>query len=119
MKNALVIDDVRMTADTMVRLLKALGYQARAAYGSSAGLAILREETPDIVFVDINMPGVSGLEVLGYIAREPHLAKVAVFVATSDDQPETRRQALSHGARQVLIKPVTVEGLAEALRTLA
>jgi CheY-like chemotaxis protein len=50
MKNVLVIDDSRATADTLVRILKALGYPARAVYGSSAGISILREETPDLVF---------------------------------------------------------------------
>jgi twitching motility two-component system response regulator PilH len=118
MRNVLVVDDSRVTADTMVRLLKALGYQARAAYGSSAGLAILREEVPDIVFLDINMPGVSGFEVLKFISREPRLAKVPVIVATSDDQKETREQALRQGARGFLVKPVSVEALAEVLDSL-
>jgi twitching motility two-component system response regulator PilH len=118
MRNILVVDDSRVTADTMVRLLKALGYQARAAYGSSAGLAILREEVPDMVFLDINMPGVSGFEVLKFISREPRLAKVPVIVATSDDQKETREQALSQGARGFLVKPVSVEALAEVLDSL-
>jgi twitching motility two-component system response regulator PilH len=118
MRNILVVDDSRVTADTMVRLLKALGYQARAAYGSSAGLAILREEVPDMVFLDINMPGVSGFEVLKFISREPRLAKVPVIVATSDDQKETREQALKQGARGFLVKPVSVESLAEVLDSL-
>lgn len=118
MRNVLVVDDSRVTADTMVRLLKALGYQARAAYGSSAGLAILREEVPDMVFLDINMPGVSGFEVLKFISREPRLAKVPVIVATSDDQKETREQALRQGARGFLVKPVGVEALAEILDSL-
>lgn len=118
MRNVLVVDDSRVTADTMILLLKALGHQARAAYGSSAGLAILREEVPDMVFLDINMPGVSGFEVLKFISREPRLAKVPVIVATSDDQKETREQALRQGARGFLVKPVSVEALAEVLDSL-
>lgn len=118
MPNVLVVDDSRITADTMVQMLNALGYQARAAYGSSAGLLILREEVPDIIFLDINMPGLSGFEVLKFITREPRLAHVPVFVATSDDQPETREQALRQGARDLLVKPVTVDVLDDILKGL-
>ena len=118
-KNVLVIDDSRATADTLVRILKALGYPARAVYGSSAGISILREEAPDLVFLDINMPGISGFEVLKFISREPRLAKMPVIVVSSEEQPETRQQALREGARAFLTKPVTVDMLDEVLRSFA
>lgn len=116
MHNALVIDDNRATADSMVRVLKALGIQARAAYGPGPGMAILGLEKPDIVFLDINMPGVSGFEILSYIGREPKLAEVPVFICTSDDQPQTKQQALENGARGFLVKPVTVDALESILK---
>jgi CheY-like chemotaxis protein len=116
MHNALVIDDNRATADSMVRVLRALGIQARAAYGPGPGMAILGVEKPDMVFLDINMPGVSGFEILGYVCREPRLAEVPVFVCTSDDQPQTQQQAIQSGARDFLVKPVTVDVLETALK---
>jgi CheY-like chemotaxis protein len=116
MTNALVIDDTRSTADSLVRVLKALNVQARAAYGPGPGMAILRSETPDVIFLDINMPGVSGFEILSYLSREPRLSKVPVIVVTSDDQPQTRKQAMENGARMVLIKPATVDHLEDALK---
>jgi twitching motility two-component system response regulator PilH len=116
MHNALVIDDNRSTADSMVRVLRALGIQARAAYGPGPGMSILGHEKPDMVFLDINMPGVSGFEILSYVSREPRLADVPVFVCTSDDQPQTKDQALKNGARDFLVKPVTVDALELALK---
>lgn len=116
MRNALVIDDNRATADSLVRVLRALGFQSRAAYGPGPGMAILSAERPDLIFLDINMPGVSGFEILSYVGREPRLAAVPVFVCTSDDQPQTRQQALKNGARDFLLKPVTVDLLEEALK---
>lgn len=116
MTNALVIDDTRMTADSLVRVLKALNIQARAAYGPGPGIGILQTETPDVVFLDINMPGVSGFEILSYLSREPRLSKVPVFVVTSDDQPETIKHAMAGGARAVLIKPASVDALESALK---
>jgi twitching motility two-component system response regulator PilH len=116
MKTALVIDDNRSTADSLARVLKALGMQTRTAYGPSPAMALLRTETPDSIFLDINMPGVNGFEILKYVIREPRLAKVPVFVCTSDDQPQTRAQAMSEGARAFLTKPITVDALESALK---
>lgn len=116
MLNALVVDDNRSTADSMVRVLKALGIQARAAYGPGPGMAILSSQKPNMVFLDINMPGVSGFEILRYVGREPRLMDVPVFVCTSDDQPQTRQDAMKNGASDFLLKPVTVDALEKALR---
>jgi twitching motility two-component system response regulator PilH len=116
MYKALVVDDNRSTADSIVRVLVVLGIQARAAYGSGSGLTILNNETPDMIILDINMPGVSGFEILGYISREPRFTKIPVFICSSDDQPETRQLALKAGAREFLLKPVTVDALEVALK---
>jgi CheY-like chemotaxis protein len=117
MTTALVIDDARMTADSLVQVLGILDIQARAAYGPGPGMAILKVERPDIVFLDINMPGVSGFEILKFIGREPHLgSNLPVFVVTSDDQPETIKHAIAGGARAVLIKPVSVDTVEAALK---
>ncbi len=116
MSYALVIDDNRATADSLVRVLQVLSVPSRAAYGPGPGMAILRSETPSVVFLDINMPGVSGFEILRYCSREPRLAKVPVLIVSSDDQPQTRQQALDGGARAYLLKPVTVDILEEALK---
>jgi CheY-like chemotaxis protein len=101
----------------MVRVLQALGIQARAAYGPTPGLAILRTEKPDMIFLDINMPGVNGFEILRYAGREPHLVSVPVFVCTSDDQPQTQEQAIQGGAKAFLLKPVTIDVLEAALQS--
>ena len=119
MFNALVVDDNRATADSMVRVLKALGIQAHAAYGPGPGLAILGAEKPDVIFLDINMPGISGFEILSYVGREPRLNNVPVFICTSDDQPQTQQQAIKNGARDLLLKPVTVDVLEAALKKVS
>jgi CheY-like chemotaxis protein len=116
MHNALVVDDNRSTADSLVRVLQALGLEARAAYGPGPGMNILRSERPDVIFLDINMPGVSGFEILKFIGREPRLEKVPVFICTSDDQPQTQQQAMASGASGFLLKPVTIDALEAVLK---
>ena len=117
MDEALVIDDNRTTADALKQMLAVLGLQARVAYGSSPAISILGSGfLPRFVFLDINMPGVDGTEILAYLRREPDLMPVPVFVVTSDDQPETRRKVMKLGATAMIIKPATIDVLEGALK---
>ena len=117
MSEALIIDDNRTTADALRQMLAVLGFKARVAYGSDAGMAVLSSGLiPRFVCLDINMPGLDGTEVLGYLRREPRLIAVAVFVITSDDQPETRKKVMKLGATAVLLKPATIDVLENALK---
>ena len=117
MTEALIIDDNRTTADALGQMLNVLGFKARVAYGSGAGMTILSSGfTPKFVCLDINMPGVDGIEILAYLRREPRLIPVPVFVITSDDQPETRRKVMRLGANVMIIKPATIDALEDALK---
>lgn len=116
MLEALVIDDNRHTADALVEMLSMLGLGARVAYGSSPAMALLNEMIPSFVLLDVNMPGVSGLEILAYLKREPRLSKAPVIVITSDDQPETKKRALDGGAQTIILKPVSLTQLEMALQ---
>lgn len=113
---ALIIDDNRQTADALQQMLGVLDVEARVAYGSSPAMDILRMFTPNLILLDINMPGVDGLEVLAYLRREPRLAPVPVVVITSDDQPDTRVRVMKGGATAMLIKPATLDALEGALK---
>lgn len=117
MTEALIIDDNRTTADALGQMLNVLGFKARIAYGSGAAMSLLASGfTPRFICLDINMPGIGGIEILAYLRREPRLIPVPVFVITSDDQPETRRKALKLGANMLILKPATIDALEEALR---
>jgi CheY-like chemotaxis protein len=115
MTYALVIDDNKQTTDALVQMLKIWDIPARSALNPSSAMTILKAETPGVVFLDINMPGVDGFEVLGYLKREPRLAKIPVVIVTSDDQPLTYKRAKEGGAESVIIKPVMVDLLEKAL----
>ena len=111
MNDALVIDDNRETADALYEMLTVLGVSARTAYGASPAITVLSTFTPGLILLDINMPGVDGLEILAYLRREPRLIPVPVIVITADDQPETTARVLKGGANAIMIKPATLETL--------
>ena len=117
MTDALIVDDNRQTADALHQMLDVLGVRARVAYGSSPAISMLGGGfTPTLICLDINMPGVDGIEILLYLRREPRLVKIPVIVITSDDQPETRRKVMSGGATAMIIKPATIDSLEQALK---
>jgi len=117
MTEALIIDDNRSTADALSQMLTVLGFKSRVAYGSSAAMSILGSGlTPQFIFLDLNMPGVAGTEILAFLRREPRLIRVPVVVVTSDDQPETRTKVLRLGATALVLKPATIESLEAALK---
>ncbi|MBN2046042.1 MAG: response regulator [Anaerolineales bacterium] len=118
MPKALIVDDSRQIADSMVNMLAFFDIEARPAYGARAALNALKEMTPSIVFLDLNMPGLTGFEVLSYLRREPHLELVPVIVVTSDDQPESAELAMQRGASSYVIKPMTLDVLESTLKTL-
>jgi CheY-like chemotaxis protein len=118
MISALVIDDNRQTADSLCDMLRLLDVEALPVYGARTAILELSKRVPEVVFLDINMPGVSGYEVLSYIRRDPRLRDVPVFMVTSDDQPQTAEKARRTGALLTLIKPVTIDALENALKKI-
>ncbi len=116
MTTALVIDDHRDAADTVCRMLGLLDVIAKPAYGPREAMMLLKDYSPDIVFLDINMPGVDGFEVMSYIRRFPHMQTVPIVFVTSDDQPETAGKVRKTGALLIIIKPATVDSLESALK---
>ena len=117
MAEGLIIDDNRSTADALNQMLGVLGKKARVAYGSSPAMSLLGGGfTPGFICLDINMPGVDGIEILAYLRREPRLISVPVIVITSDDQPETRSKVMKLGATVMIIKPATIDAIESALK---
>lgn len=118
MISALVIDDNRQTADSLCDMLRLLEVDALPLYGARTAVLELSKQVPDVIFLDINMPGVSGYEVLSYVRRDPRLRDVPVFMVTSDDQPQTAERARKTGALLTIVKPVTVEAIENALKRI-
>ncbi len=118
MSIALVIDDNRSTADVLCQMLDVLRIEARPAYGPAQAISAFGIFVPSLVLLDINMPGVDGLEILAYIRREPRLASVPVVVVTSDDQASTRIEAASGGADAYIVKPVTLDVMESTLKKI-
>lgn len=116
MISALVIDDNRQFADSLCEMLRYLDIHVEAVYGALTALQRVKILSPSAIFLDINMPGLDGLEVFSYLKREPYLAKTAVFIVSSETDEEFVSKAKELGASAYLTKPVTLEEIEKVLR---
>ncbi len=116
MITALVVDDNRQFADSLCEILRYLDIEAEAVYGALTALQRVKVLMPSAVFLDINMPGLDGLEVFSYFKREPYLKNTAVFIVSSETDPGIIKRAMELGVRAYLTKPVTLEEIEKVLR---
>lgn len=111
--HALIVDDEPHVRSELAYALRRTGHRVRFEESSTAidAIARLQRERYDVVFLDIRMPGLSGLEAMPVIAKLPHRPDV-VFVTAHDDHAV---QAFEHEAVDYLLKPVSAERLSKAL----
>lgn len=108
-----IIDDNRDAATMLSLLIERLGGSARTAHDAEAGLAAIAEFHPEIVFLDIGMPGTDGYEVVRRIRATPNLNGLMVVAVTGWGQPQDKQRALESGFDAHLTKPVDPAALAQ------
>jgi two-component system CheB/CheR fusion protein len=111
----LIIDDNRDAANTMAMLVDELGGSTRMAHDASSGLQAIQEYQPDIVFLDIGMPGIDGYEACRRMRQRPSQKAVIIVAVTGWGQPQDKQRALEAGFDAHLTKPVDLEALARIL----
>ncbi len=109
---ALVIDDDPAARDRLAGAVREAGYIPLVAEGAESGLALAREHRPDVVLLDIIMPGRDGWSVLRELKRDPVLCETPVVVVSMISDPD---MGAALGASDVLVKPVSAGELAKAL----
>ncbi len=118
MSYAYVIDDNRETAESLAQWLSLFNYDTRVALGPLPAIEALSRRVPDVIFLDIHMQGMDGVELCRYIRRDPRTAEVAIIGVSSDTQPALVECVRLAGANGFLGKPLEFEALAEVLRAV-
>ena len=113
--NVLIVEDDRQMAQSLAAQIGVLGHTVAIAYGPRMALQQLNQVIPDVILMDINMPGLNGLEVLRFLRRDPITANVPVIVVSANDSQEMIHAALRAGANAYIVKPPIIEAIEEAL----
>jgi signal transduction histidine kinase len=112
----LVVEDNPDAGDSLVMVLELFGHRVHVVRDGVAALEAVRARKPELMLVDIGLPGVDGYEVARQIRRERGLDRVALVALTGYGGEEDRRQALVAGFDDHLVKPVDIDALHDVMR---
>jgi CheY-like chemotaxis protein len=111
----LIVDDNKDAAESLAMLLEILGYKVSAVYDGETALDAARTTHPDVIFLDIGLPGIDGHEVARRLRTYPELAGSLLIAMTGFGSPADKERSRAAGFNHHLIKPVEVEVLEEIL----
>ena len=107
----LLVDDSKTELHVLSELLTKKGYQVRTAENGEEAMRRLQEVKPDLILMDVVMPGQNGFQLTRAITRDPVFASVPVIICTSKNQETDRVWGMRQGARDYVVKPVNPDEL--------
>jgi len=114
----LIAEDHVDAADSLVMILELLGHRVRVVHDGVAALDAARANTPDIMLIDIGLPGMTGYEVAQAIRRDPTLRHLVLVALTGYGGPEDKAQAFAAGFDYHFAKPVDLDTLRKLVARL-
>lgn len=112
-KRVLVVEDVEMNRKLVRILLTTKGYEVIEAKHAEEALEILQTDVPDLILMDIALPGISGEELTRQIKADPRWCHVPIIALTAAAMKGDREQFLSAGCNDYISKPIDTHVLAE------
>ena len=111
MSKILIVDDDTTITELMKALVKMEGHDATTVNDSLQAVEIAYTVSPDLITLDLMMPGLTGLELCKILHGDPKFTKTPIVIISAKDDPESRRLASEAGAKDFLTKPFSVDNL--------
>ena len=109
----LIVDDSPTEVHVMQKALEQHGYRTAVAADGAEGVRLARQMHPDLIFMDIVMPGVNGYQATRTLANDPDTRTIPIVMVTSKGQATDRIWGLRQGAVDYMVKPVSPDQLVE------
>lgn len=113
----LAVDDNRTILHVLKDGLEREGFDVRTASSGVEALERVLVEKPDVILLDIVMPGVTGYEVCRVLRNDPHTANIPIIMVTATVQDKVRQEGKDAGARDIWAKPLNVSDIARQIRS--
>uniref|UniRef100_UPI0018DF2C60 response regulator n=1 Tax=Vitreoscilla filiformis TaxID=63 RepID=UPI0018DF2C60 len=118
MHNILLVDDSKTELHYLSDILTKRGFSVRTAENGEEAMRRLEEAKPDLILMDVVMPGTNGFQLTRSITRDPRFVDVPVIMCTSKNQETDRVWGLRQGARDYVVKPVDANDLMAKIQAL-
>jgi twitching motility two-component system response regulator PilH len=115
-RKILVVDDSKTELFHLSDILGKKGFVVRTAENGEEAMRRLSEDTPDLILMDVVMPGQNGFQLTRAITRDPRFAAVPVIMCTSKGQETDKVWGMRQGARDYIVKPVNGDDLLAKIR---
>jgi twitching motility two-component system response regulator PilH len=110
-KKILLVDDSKTELHHLSDLLAKRGYNVRTAENGEEAMRRLGEDKPDLILMDVVMPGQNGFQLTRAITRDPQFSDVPVIMCTSKNLETDKVWGMRQGARDYVVKPVVADEL--------
>ena len=117
-QKVLIVDDSKTELMFLTDLLQKNGFIVRTAQGADDAFKRLAEEKPDLILMDVVMPGQNGFQLTRAISRTPEYADVPIIMCTSKNLETDRVWGMRQGARDYITKPVDEADLMSKIKAL-
>lgn len=117
-KKILVVDDSATERHVLVTLLEGKGYAVVTASNGEDGVTAAKRELPDLILMDVVMPGMNGYQATRTISRDDATKHIPVIMCTSKDQETDKIWGMRQGALDYMVKPIDGAALLAKLATL-
>lgn len=118
-RRVLLAEDEPNIVESLTFLLERSGFEVAAETDGARALAAVQENPPDVLVLDVMLPGMDGLQILRSLREDPRCAHVPVLMLTAKGQREDRENALNTGANLFVTKPFSNAELIAAVKQLA
>ncbi|MCL7938862.1 response regulator [Halomonas sp. ATCH28] len=118
MAKVLVVDDEANIVLSLEFLMQQAGFQVDTAEDGESALSRIAESPPDLVLLDISLPGISGFDVLERLRGDPAHARLPIIMLTAHGREVEREKGLALGADDYITKPFSTQALVEKVKTL-
>jgi len=102
----LIVDDESQNRKLLEAVLRPGGYETVSVANGEEALASITQRRPDLILLDIMMPGMDGYEVAGILKANPATSNIPVIMVTAQDDRAARLASLTAGAEDILTKPI-------------
>jgi twitching motility two-component system response regulator PilH len=111
MARVLIVDDSPTEIYKLTTMLEKSGHSVLTAETGEAGVDLAKRELPDVVLMDIVMPGLNGFQATRQLTKSPETAHIPVIIVTTKDQQTDRVWGMRQGAKAYLAKPIQADVL--------